>query len=751
MKVDDKTVAIFMSLYQGRDDAWGSVEGRSNKEPVTKANYKRHLEGVVSLGVYPLLDDGTCYFFAIDLDQKDVNKALAIRQAFLDKGIHVYLAESKSKGFHVYGFGHFFARDVRRLSAAILNELKITAEIFPKHDYLDETVPLGNYINLPCFGHARPFINKKLETLPVSKALVAIEKIPKGAVEAIVKKLPSPVEPKIISRKNKGGSRKAKHPPCVEKMLNGVSAGSRDVAAFALARHFFDQGYLAEEILGLLTTWDALNRPPLGDQRYLEARVKSAEKHGYAFGCSSIMDEPLLANFCVGQDKCQWLAEIKRDKKKAGLIREQSFHETETHIFEEVIKDGKAQFLSYDKKTGDISYVSSVDYPGFTIIPIYDSAITEQAVSIPTGVEDYGETLDLVKELRDFIISYVDLPETDLEFSVWYILNSWVYDRLNTISYLRFIGDTGCGKSRSLNVVGRLCYKPMMLSGAVNPAPIYRLIRRFRGTLILDEADFKDSNEKNEVVTILNSGFERGRPVIRCQKDNPDNLEILPCFGPKVFATRFRFQDVALEARCLTFTVEETDREDIPPLLGTRFSKDCQKLVNKLLLWRLHHYQSIDPGAVEEIDLGHLEPRLKQLGLPYAIPFKDFPDVFERFKKFMQNYGLEIIKERAESTQGKIVHALFKMAQVHGTEYVSSSVISSCLSDEFKIEMSASKVGRILKSLNITTSQRRAVGGKARYLNWQDKLMRKLLRRYVPEPEDFEDLFSKDNSIDMEV
>ena len=30
------TVAAFASLFQGRTDVWGSVEGRSNKEPVTE-------------------------------------------------------------------------------------------------------------------------------------------------------------------------------------------------------------------------------------------------------------------------------------------------------------------------------------------------------------------------------------------------------------------------------------------------------------------------------------------------------------------------------------------------------------------------------------------------------------------------------------------------------------------------------------------------------------------------------------------
>ena len=121
------------------------------------------------------------------------------------------------------------------------------------------------------------------------------------------------------------------------------------------------------------------------------------------------------------------------------------------------------------------------------------------------------DTLKLVEEIRAHIHRYVDMTASKEEFAAWYVIMTWVADRLRTVGYYRFAGDTGTGKSRALDVVGRLCYKPMMLSGAVTPAPIYRLIRRFRGTLVMDEADFSDSTEKREVVTILNCGF-RKRP-----------------------------------------------------------------------------------------------------------------------------------------------------------------------------------------------------------------------------------------------
>lgn len=187
-----EVVEAFRSLFRGRVDAFGSVEGRCNKEPVTLDHYRRHLKGEVSLGVYLLLDDGTCYFFTVDLDEKDFNKAKAIRQELVNNGIPAYIAESKSKGFHIYGFAlqKFIARDIRRILHYILNKLNIKAEVFPKQDFVTEATPFGNYINLPCFGHTRPFLSGDLREVPLKIAINRIKYAREEAIERMLRTVP---------------------------------------------------------------------------------------------------------------------------------------------------------------------------------------------------------------------------------------------------------------------------------------------------------------------------------------------------------------------------------------------------------------------------------------------------------------------------------------------------------------------------------------------------------------------------------
>lgn len=308
-----EVVEAFQSLCRGRVDAWGSVEGKANKEPVTLEHYRKHLRGEVSLGIYPLLDDGTCHFFAVDLDEKDFDKAKAIRQELSNNFIPSYIAESKSKGYHIYGFAleKFVAKEIRQIIHYVLNKLDIKAEVFPKQDTLDGLITLGNYINLPCFGYTRPFLSGDLKEVPLAIAVERIRFVPQESILRVLRTLPEeqPLRPKKVRGRQK------KHPPCIDAILHGVDQGQRDEAAFALSRHYLDQHYLPEEVLGLLKVWDARNATPLNDDRLLEIKVRSAEK-GYAFGCSSITDNAMLAQFCIGEDKCDWLKQASKEQKK---------------------------------------------------------------------------------------------------------------------------------------------------------------------------------------------------------------------------------------------------------------------------------------------------------------------------------------------------------------------------------------------------------------------------------------------------
>lgn len=141
-------------------------------------------------------------------------------------------------------------------------------------------------------------------------------------------------------------------------------------------------------------------------------------------------------------------------------------------------------------------------------------------VLFPSRPVAYSSEEKLIKRIQQFIHKYLSVSDFFEKIASYYVLFSWIYDDFNELPYLRGLGDYGSGKSRMLQVIGSICYLPIFANGATTVSPIFRILHEFRGTLILDEADFKLSDTTAEIIKILNSGFMKNSPVLRSETNN---------------------------------------------------------------------------------------------------------------------------------------------------------------------------------------------------------------------------------------
>src|SRR5579872_3017937 len=153
----------------------------------------------------------------------------------------------------------------------------------------------------------------------------------------------------------------------------------------------------------------------------------------------------------------------------------------------------------------------------FSPVSPANNLIRHGALLLPSEPSEFTDRQTLIRDIEKYIRSYVSVTGEHLKTIAAFVLLSWVYDAFNELPYLRFRGDYGTGKTRALLVMGSLCYKAFFASGASTVAPIFHTLDLFRGTLVLDEADFRFTDEKAELVKILNNGNAKGFPVLRTQ------------------------------------------------------------------------------------------------------------------------------------------------------------------------------------------------------------------------------------------
>ena len=280
-------------------------------------------------------------------------------------------------------------------------------------------------------------------------------------------------------------------------------------------------------------------------------------------------------------------------------------------------RENKTALVSF--RDGELAEHQSVVVDGHEYVPYSpgNNLLTHRVIVLPSDVGDYDSEAELLVLILEFIHRYVDLSQAFEEVAAHYVLLTWGYDVFNELPYLRVRGQYGSGKSRFLLTVGSLCFKPIFASGASTVSPIFRLIDQIGGTLVVDEADFWATDERAEIVKILNNGNARGFPVLRSevtpQKEfNPRAFDI---FGPKLVATRHPFEDIALESRCLTEVLGGRPlRADIPISLSQDFHDEAEALRNKLLSFRFRRF-NVPQGPVLAAELG-MEPRRAQILAP---------------------------------------------------------------------------------------------------------------------------------------
>ena len=158
--------------------------------PLSDAVIYGHLAGQHTVGIYPLLEDDTCYLLAVDFDEAGwQDDACTFMQSCEELGVPAVLEISRSgNGAHAWVFfaSRVSARDVRRLGTAIISytcartrQIQLTSydRLFPNQDTLPKG-GFGNLIALPLQKHPREqgysvFVDADLQPYPDQWAFLA--------------------------------------------------------------------------------------------------------------------------------------------------------------------------------------------------------------------------------------------------------------------------------------------------------------------------------------------------------------------------------------------------------------------------------------------------------------------------------------------------------------------------------------------------------------------------------------------------
>jgi hypothetical protein len=273
---------------------------------------------------------------------------------------------------------------------------------------------------------------------------------------------------------------------------------------------------------------------------------------------------------------------------------------------------------------------------------------------------------------------------------------------------------------------------------------------RWKGTLIIDEGDFGKSRDSTAAMEkILVCGFERGKPIIRCNPNDPAEVNFFDPFGPKIIATRYGFKDKALESRCFTEIMKESIRIDVPIQLPFEFEEEARHLRNKLLMYRFRNREQVkqtsDKGTIE-IDLSGLPKRIQQAARPLSVILANYPELLATLKAFLVVKSKALVMEASETTEGYLVRVMENEHQLKNDGKIITwdagfggiTELIKATSGNYKL--TTALVRSRANSLGFKTDKSMIAGEQKRRITCEVPLFERLKKRYIPQVDSVDDL-----------
>jgi hypothetical protein len=223
-------------------------------------------------------------------------------------------------------------------------------------------------------------------------------------------------------------------------------------------------------------------------------------------------------------------------------------------------------------------------------------------------VSDDGSAL--LRDVEHFISRFVVLPARMLLPLALWSLGTHLFDAFDSFTYLVITSPTPrCGKSRVQEILALLCANSERTSN-ISEAAMFRLIERFKPTLLLDEMEqIREKGERAQILrNLLNAGNRRDAVAIRCAEAGK-SIERCSVYCPKALAAIGSLPDTITDRAIVIRMQRRTREEKIERFVFQRVEPQGREILERMAAWSQRHQGTVQTAYANAPDLDFLEDR----------------------------------------------------------------------------------------------------------------------------------------------
>ena len=345
-----------------------------------------------------------------------------------------------------------------------------------------------------------------------------------------------------------------------------------------------------------------------------------------------------------------------RTKSKTQILPKVKGSVNEQYV-ESIIVDNKPQFLVRQLDKDEITIKDSIELEDKIIRPLNlkecgylpysfsSSEISELSTTLIT-------TEAIIEELKNQVDRYIVAKELDKYLIVGDILISYSQERISTVHYPYYVGETESGKSSVLHLGRWLNYRCLYGEDIPN-ADVYNFLGSDEeGCGVIAEDEAQEITKNREKIRMYKNSYSKGSVKARMLMTDSSKQQIFyKTFCPKWFAGEKLPQDKGFQERIAIVYMTEGEPQSNIKRATDEEKAQLISLRNKLLIWKLQNIGR----SIERVDIG-FKGRDEELWSDFVTIAKD-TTYYEKFLTVAKFYT----EQRHQTIYNSIEARLFKI------------------------------------------------------------------------------------------
>lgn len=359
---------------------------------------------------------------------------------------------------------------------------------------------------------------------------------------------------------------------------------------------------------------------------------------------------------------------------------------------------------------------------------------------------------DLLGRIKNLFVDHVIFPNPRIPtlLGVW-VLGTYFFKAFQYYGYLWVNSPVKrCGKSLLLDILSLLCFNATLRLVDPSPSFLFREVDRNDGTLILDEIESlggADKEQKSELISLLNAGFQRGSQAPRMESRNREfEVVYFNAYSPKAMAGIKNIVDT-LEDRSFKVGMARKKKSEAVKRFNLRsLNSHIEKIREDCFIWALRYAEDVVEVYGHESDskfpgTESLDDRLKDILEP-LLSIASIIDAQDDKPAQITKNLIELVRDMGrgrddqEALSGAIpatVNVLKDMIDGIDERFVSADDLFSKFQADEDLNFIQSKRGLafFLAKLNLNRIQKRELGRIVRGYEIRRTWLEDLEKRYV--------------------